>query len=179
MVGIPWVHLVGAYLLLGSLISGLGLIARIRWLDHDKPLFPHTKAKVWFAIGIVLGVFFWPVALLGIAAARRYLVRWKVNKILGHCEHATPFDPFCKACGRELKYQASGRRTPTEARKMYREIERKLREEEYPPPVYPPGPVYSSYQCSKCEGLFPGFPPHADAQRKPLCENCNLEKHDG
>jgi len=68
MVGIPWVHLVGAYLLLGSVISGLGLIAKIRWSGYDKPIFPNSKTKVWFAIGIVLGVFFWPVALLGIAA---------------------------------------------------------------------------------------------------------------
>jgi len=64
MVGIPWVHLVGAYLLLGSVISGLGLIAKIRWSGYDKPIFPNSKTKVWFAIGIVLGVFFWYLPLI-------------------------------------------------------------------------------------------------------------------
>lgn len=167
-----WIHAVGAYLIMGSLISGLGLLARARWQGETKSFFRTRKDRIAFGLGIFIGVFFWPILLIGIGAARKYFLRRQVNKILGYCEHADAFRPFCEACGREMKYETSGKRTPEEAERMYREVSRKLME-------HGETQFISAYECSSCKILFDGFPKAATPAGKPLCEKCLKEGPNG
>lgn len=165
-----WIHALEAYLLVGSLISGLGLLARVRWQGYDKRLLQNRKAGIYFGIGIFVGVLFWPIMLIGIGFARKYFLRRRVNKILGYCEHADAFRPFCEACGREMKYETSGKRTPEEAERMYREVSRKLMGQ---------AQFVSAYECSSCRILFDGFPKAATPAGKPLCEKCQKGEQNG
>jgi hypothetical protein len=132
---IPWVHLVGAYLFIGTMTSGLGLLARLRWQGYEGEFFPkNPKGKIFFGIGIAIGVLFWPLVLLLIPVFRHFMRR-RANRILGHCEHATPSTPFCEACGREQKKKTTALRggsvyiekaAAAAARKRLAEIQRRI-----------------------------------------------------
>jgi hypothetical protein len=76
---ISWIHLVGLYLLIGSLVSGLGLLAKIRLAGYTKPLFSDRRTRIWFGIGVVVGVLFWPVVIL-LNPLIRKLILWRALK---------------------------------------------------------------------------------------------------
>jgi hypothetical protein len=195
---LPWVHLVGLYLLIGTLTSGLGLLARLRWHGYQGEFFPkNERGRIFFGIGILIGVFLWPLVLLLIPVFRR-LMRRRANRILGHCEHATPFTPFCEACGREQK-KGNPRFPPgyispdsaREAKKRLAEIQRRIDERVkagilFPPqpraPGIPPAPASPDaaapespayYICAICHHPWPGFPAVVTVERRPLCEACS------
>lgn len=201
---LPWVHLVGFYLLIGSLTSGLGLMARLRWQGYEGAFFPkNSKARVFFGIGIAIGVFLWPLVLL-MTPVFRYFMRRRANRILGHCEHATPFMPFCKACGEEARIKKS---SEAAARKHLAKIQHRIADRVRagvlipPTPRVPPAPVPASpeeleklrrdldelqdrnpiaaapvgFRCTRCGIYLPGFPHAVDADQKAICRMCSEE----
>jgi len=88
-----WISLVGLYLLIGTMVSGLNLIARIRLQGYAEPIFPNWRAAILFGTGVAIGVLFWPVVILlipVIQAAVRRRVKRRLAEIQRRIDEARP-----------------------------------------------------------------------------------------
>lgn len=70
---VPWIHLVGLYLLIGTMMSGLALVAKLRMAGYTKPIFPNRRAMIWFGVGVAVGVLLWPAILLLVPIIRKVI----------------------------------------------------------------------------------------------------------
>jgi len=94
---VNWMHFVGLYIAIGSVLMGLGILVKIGYGGKKVKGIP-------FAIGLVIGVLLWPFILivLGIIWKTRRKTH-KVERFIGYCAHATLWEPYCAQCRRDIK----------------------------------------------------------------------------
>lgn len=163
---------IGIYLLIGTVLMGLGLVTRAGWKASGKLReTPHGKyGKQLFAVGIALGTLLWPLFIFAMPLMWR--LRGKIKGIERHieyCEHSTQLDPICGPCSRELKRTTTKHRVgrdPVEeaARHHLAEIAAKVQADL--------GRARSYYRCAVCMIEFDGFPSASTEMGMPLCQNC-------
>jgi hypothetical protein len=186
-----FVHLLGFYLVLGSVIQGLGTLVKVRWVRMGKipPPWRGKNGKLIFVATSVLAVFIWPISLVGITIAWKMSKGGKVEKFLGHCEHATEFEPICGACRKKMEPKKSGQRryrvglseAEIEAKTKLAKLQERMIKESVA--SVPAGTdlnkstvIRSCYECSSCGKMAEGFPGASDAGGKPLCADCSRPK---
>lgn len=188
-----WVHLIGFYLVLGFVIQGLGTLVKVHWVRIGKipPPWRGKNGKLIFVAVSVLAVFIWPASLVGIAIAWKLNKDGKVEKFLGHCEHATAFEPICWDCRKKLEPKKSGQTryrvglsdAEIKARSELAKHQQRMMKQAQKPQNIVSEPVRvdlnrpvikSCYECSSCGKMGEGFPPHANADGKPLCGDCSI-----
>jgi glutaredoxin-related protein len=103
----PLANAIGIYLLAGTVLMGMSLIVKAGWLAAGKIKPPNMGKyeKLYVAIGMALGVLFWPLILIGLTIGWR-MRRRKMQRWLGYCEHATAFEPICGPCSRDIKKES-------------------------------------------------------------------------
>jgi DNA-directed RNA polymerase subunit RPC12/RpoP len=103
----PLANAIGIYLLAGTVLMGLGLMAKARWVASGKLKPPANMGKyekLYFVIGTTLGVLFWPVFFIVIMIGWRMKRKTrKLERFLGYCEHSTAFEPICGPCSRDIE----------------------------------------------------------------------------
>lgn len=108
-----WIDVLGIYLVTGAIIQGFGWLARKGWEASGKTEPIHGKwgrLAIW--LGTIFGVLFWPVVLVALAIGWRMRRRTRrMERFLGFCEHATPWEPYCGACRRDVKREDVEQRT--------------------------------------------------------------------
>jgi hypothetical protein len=119
-----WVNALGIYLVAGSVAYGLGWVARTAWTEAGRcePIRGKwERLGVW--IGTAIGVLFWPLVLGAILVGWRVRRRTRrMERLLGFCEHATAWEPYCGQCRRDLKREEA-ERTSSVSIRTYIEIE--------------------------------------------------------
>lgn len=92
-----WVHAIGLYIVIGVIVFGLGMLAKVHMGGK-------VERSVPFVMGMVIGVLLWPFVLtfVGIAWKIKRKTR-KVERLLGYCAHATPWEPYCKQCQKDIE----------------------------------------------------------------------------
>ena len=183
------VNLTGFYLVVGFVIQGLGTLVKVHWYRIGKINCPWggRHGKTVFVLASVTAVLLWPICLAGIAIAWSLNKGAKVEKFLGHCEHATAFEPICQGCRKKMEVKKSGQtryrvglsesqiKAKTEYEKAHARMVKQAHKNVVSKPVDLNKPVIQScYECSSCGKMAEGFPPNSNSSRKPLCPDCSL-----
>jgi len=92
-----WVHAIGLYFVIGIIVFCLGMLAKVHMGGK-------IERSVPFIGGMIIGVLLWPfiLAAIGIAWKIKRKTR-KVERLLGYCAHATPWEPYCRQCRKDIE----------------------------------------------------------------------------